>query len=221
VISTNAYQRRFAIDSAAGPLGWIFWGVLICILDLNIAQSSGDYGVRFDFVNDVIGTVLIAAGVFRLAQFEAGPTYATAMVLVKASALMAIAEAALSHFVVPLNHPLALVMWVLKDCVIAATVLFCFAMNWLSQSHGLGESLASWRTTCWLMVCLYLVPMSLLQLVVLVVMLGGGGRIQFQSLPLTVLVILVMLIPGVHLLLSLRRMSSEAESRRFFPHSGR
>lgn len=141
------------------------------------------------------------------------------MKFLKAAALLAIAEALLGHFVVPPNHPLNLLIWPLRACSVAATVLFCFAMRWLSQAHGLGQSVASWRTTCWLMIWLYLVPIGLLQLAGLVAMLGRSGRIEIQSVPLAVIGIVVLLIPGIHLLISLRRMSSEAESRRFFLHN--
>ena len=214
MISTAEYQRRYAIGSAATPLGWIFWGALICLVDLTFGQSSRGYGFRFDLVNDVIGTLLIAAGVAWLSRYEAGPSYAIAIgSFLRLASYVAVGEAVLSHFVVPAGHPLGLLKWIAGAVTSGGIVLFCFAMRWLSEAHGLGRSEASWRTTCWMMVWLSIVPYGLLHFLGLLVIIRGGGGINIGVPPLALVIGIAMMIPRVHLLMSLWRMREDVAMR--------
>jgi len=50
---------RNSAEVAFHALGRIFWGILICILDFKLSQTTNGEGFKFDVISDVIGTILI------------------------------------------------------------------------------------------------------------------------------------------------------------------
>ena len=57
------------------PLRLIFWGGLLTIFDVKSSSLVNGRGVVFDFLNDAVGCLLIAVGVWRLKDLSADPGY--------------------------------------------------------------------------------------------------------------------------------------------------
>ena len=195
----HAYDIRRAI----APLRLIFWGGIICVFDF---RFNG-----FDIVNDVIGAMMIAWGVFRLGDFRIHEHYGAAMLFVKIISILCIAEAVHAHF--HYNYP-GLVSFTLHLHGIVkmlATVVFCVAMRWLSMAAGLRRSKASWKITAILFGVIYFVPWASLHFI-WIICLFTRKTYRFNSGLNVLLLIFIFFIPLIHLFVSTSRMKSEAQS---------
>jgi hypothetical protein len=204
-------KEAHVVGSLLQPLNWIFWGALICVFDLYISQTSGGYGMRFDLINDVIGTILIACGTARLRTAPVSAGYATAMTFVHAVALFAIGDAVFDHFITPpdtLQH----ILGDLFNAVAAVgLVVFALAMRWLCESVGLLRSATSWRTTFWLLVVLHAIPVVAGEVIGWMRILLSLPPLKTNFAPLALVLIITLCIPLLHLLLSLWRTMRETQ----------
>lgn len=191
------------IKRAIGPLQLVFWGGLICVIDIKINQ--------FDLLNDVIGTIMIACGVFRLASIRIHDRYAGAMTYVSVIAVLSIVEAVCSHFAYNVPMYLGLLFLLFGIAVVVATVVFCIAMRWFCEEAMLQRSQQSWKTTTILFVVIYLIPLGLFYLVAAGAVLSRSP-FYFDLGPAALLLIPVFLAPLVHLFVSTSRMKNEAAS---------
>jgi hypothetical protein len=190
------------IQKSIKPLRLIFWGAIICVLDF---KFNG-----FDIINDVIGTIMIAWGVFRLADIPINDRYASAMRYVKILAILSILMALQDHFSYPVPKLLSIVFNVFGLAKVVAVVVFCMAMNWFCDASSLEKSKRSWKTTTVLFAVIYLIPLGLFNLAALLAMISGE-TFRFNFGPLAALVIIaVFVIPLVHLFMSTSRMKNEA-----------
>jgi hypothetical protein len=223
----DPYPNSIRIRHAATPLRLIFWGLLICVLDFTFAEKSGGYGFRFDFLNDVVGTCMIAAGVYWLAEFPVSEAYRKAMAFAKAMSFLSIASAVLEHFVVPMGSPLGLLMIVVNAFVIAGIIVFCEAMCWLCESAALGHLANSWSKTFTSLVYLYAIPMGILQSWSLWRLYcdHSAGPVKIQSpsafFVIAIALLLISIIPLLQLLFTLHRMREAADSRPSMWHKSR
>ena len=198
------------------PLTLIFWGALICIVDITI--SSG--GFKFDFLNDVVGMIMITVGVFKLGDIEVHPRYASALSFAKIMAVVGIVLAILDHFVFRCPGPLSLLLLLLGMLQLVAIIVFCVAMRWFCDEAGLQRSSGSWRTTTILFVVIYVVPLGLFYIAGGVAILTGES-FNIDLGPAGLLLVPIFFIPIIHLLVSSRRMIRDAEDfRPLQPGSG-
>lgn len=194
------------IKRAIGPLQLVFWGGLICVIDITINQ--------FDLLNDAVGTIMVACGVLGLAGIHVHNRYTSAMTFVSVIAVLSVVEAIASHFtyVVPMSPMyLTLLLILFGMAVIVAMVLFCIAMRWMCEEAMLQKSQQSWKTTTILFVAIYLIPLGLFYLVGAGAILTGES-FHFDMGPAALLLIPVFLTPLVHLFVSTSRMKNEAVS---------
>jgi hypothetical protein len=191
------------IKRAIGPLRLIFWGGMICVLDF---KFNG-----FDVINDVVGTIMIAWGVFKLSEFRIDERYRSAMLFVKIISILCIAQAIHAHFNYRIPRVIAFLLHVLGIAKMLATVLFCVAMRWLSTAAGLTRSRESWKVSAILFAVIYLVPFGLLHFVWIVCLITGK-KFHFDLGPAALLLLIVFIVPIVHLFISTSRMKTEAES---------
>lgn len=155
-------MQSHEIKKAVGPLRLIFWGGMICILDFSITDNAT---YKFDIISDVIGTIMITVGVFRLAEFEVHRRYSSAISFVKIIAILGIVAAIREHFLFQSPLPIVFVELLVGLASLGAVIALCVAMRWLSEDAGLGRAAQSWQTTMVLFVVLYALPMGLLYLV--------------------------------------------------------
>jgi hypothetical protein len=194
------------------PLRGIFWGGLLCVLDFHISSTSNGEGWRFDFLNDFVGMLTITWAVFRLSRIEVEPRYAIAMGFLKIVAVLGCVKALHGHLIYDTPLLISLLINLQGFLAMAATVIFCVAMQWLSRHAGLERSAGSWRVTTILFIVVYLIPLGLFYLASLVATVTG----QSFNLNLGIgglVLIPVFLIPLVHFFVSTSRMRDESMTR--------
>jgi hypothetical protein len=100
-----------SIKEAITPLRMIFWGGLLCILDitLNFKTTEG-WGFKCDILDDTVGMILITVGVFRLRAIPVHQRYATLMKFVQILSVLNLLDSIRAHFVVPLPAVLRVVL---------------------------------------------------------------------------------------------------------------
>lgn len=202
-------DRREVVEQAIAPLRLIFWGGLLWILDFHFTQTTNGRGFRFDVLNDVLATALIAFGVLRLASLPVHARYGRLMVFLLVVSVLAVANAIRDHFVVPLGPEIQLAIAIFDLVVLVAVVLFTLAMRWFCEEHGLAEAARSWYRTTLLFAFLYLVPLGLLQIAGWVASaLERPFHLELGMLAL--LLIPLFAIPIIHMFVSTSRMKRAA-----------
>lgn len=202
--------RNESIRSAIVPLRLVFWGGLLCVLDIHFSQTSNGRGFRFDILNDFIGMLMITTAVFRLAAFDAGDRYRFSMTLVRIAAVLATLKALQAHVIYEAGPFVSAILTIVGFFNLVATVMFCRCMRWLAETLDLSRSAASWRVTTILFFWIYLVPIGLLHLTSLAAR-TGGFDFHFDTGPAGLLLLPVFFVPLVHLFVSTSRMKREAE----------
>jgi hypothetical protein len=205
-------SRYLDVTRAITPLRLIFWGGVLCVLDFTFtfSQKVNGEGFKFDLLNDFIGMLMIAFGVFALGRIEAHDRYATAMGFVKLIAVLATIEALHDHLIYSIPSGLSVFFMLLALAELVAIVVFCVAMRWLSNEAGLENAARSWTTTIWLFTLIYLLPLGLFYAAALVAFLTGTS-FNINLGPAGLLLLPVFLVPLVHLFVSTSRMRREAE----------
>ena len=191
------------IESVVGPLRLIFWGGILCVLDV---KFNG-----FDVLNDVLGALLITWGVLRLGSSQIHERYRQAMLFVQVMALLYVVQAINAYVRYEFPRPLAFLLHVYGIAKMAATVVFCVAMRWLCIATGLVRSRQSWKTTEILFAVVYLIPWGLLHVVWIVCLLTGKS-FNFNLGPAALVILVVFFVPLIHLFVSTSRMRKEAQA---------
>jgi hypothetical protein len=147
-----------------------------------------------------------------LAMIEVEPRYAIAMLFLKIVAVLGCAKALHGHLIYDTPLLISLLIDLQGFLAMAATVIFCVAMQWLSRHAGLERSAGSWKVTTILFILLYLIPLGLFYLASLAATATGESfRINLGIGGLAL--IPVFLIPLVHFFISTSRMRDEAKAR--------
>ena len=189
------------------------------MLDFQFSSTSNGGGWRFDFLNDFVGMVTITWAVFRLARIKVEPCYAIAMGFLKIVAVLGCVKALHGHLIYDTPLLISLLINLQGFLAMAATVIFCVAMQWLSRYAGLERSAGSWRVTTILFIVVYLIPLGLFYLASL----GAIATGQSFNLNLGIgglVLIPVFLIPLVHFFVSTSRMRDESMTRDDSFHPG-
>lgn len=132
----------------------------------------------FDLVNDVAGMALVAAAVVWLTARRAGPRHDLYRPVARGTAAVALALTVGEEVGLVLRadgqglDPLlgAIGLWV---AIVGVTVVALHLRD-LSRVHGLTASVRRWRTTVWLIVLVYVVPVGLLHAATLLLEASGG-----------------------------------------------
>ncbi len=197
-----AFVPEPEIHRAITPLRMVFWGGLIVVFDFSI---NG-----FDLINDVIGMILIAIGVFQLASFDVGPRYRGFMTFARIMAIVGVIGSLLSQ-VGGLRGELGILLMLVGLAELVATILFCVAMRLLSERYGLAQAAQSWRTTTLLFVLIYLIPLGGFYLIALGAILAGES-FHINLGPAGLLLLPIFFVPLVHLFVSTSRMKRAAQA---------
>jgi len=215
------------IRSTITPLRAIFWGGLLCLIDIYYKQLLNGEGWRFDILSDVVGALMMVWGVYRLSLVRVSGSYLTAVMFVLTIAGLAVVDAVHGHFVYQKPQWLSLLMHIYGIAAYCAYVVFCMAMRTLCRAWGLVESERSWRTTMLLFLFIYLIPLGLLNAVSAIVTLSGKS-LSFDIPPVLMVLVVLFIAPWIHLFVSTLRMTreaarkiSESEQKLFVPESVR
>lgn len=165
VTGLSAEQRR-ALRSIAVPLNLVFWGLMLVLLDFNLASVGSTKAVSIDLLADWLGLVLIACGMAILAFGSVFEGLAELVVTLAAGVFIAQALFSVSTFFVPALGQLAPFTAVLLQLVGgAALAAFCGAMSSLAAGFGFPDLSRAWVLLAVGMVLLYTAP-TLLVLIV-------------------------------------------------------
>lgn len=202
-------DRRANLAAMTTPLRQIFWGALICLIDINITSKVNGEGYKFDLLDDTIGMILITLGVFRLSRLNPSRSFNKGMAFVKAVSVLSTIKTVPDHFIFRSAEPWSSLATLLSIAELGALLVFCSAMVSLCRTHGLAEPEASWRRTSLLFLVIYVIPMGLIHVAGLVAtMTDKPFRIDVG--PIALLYIAVCLIPLIHFFKSTSRMSRAA-----------
>ena len=194
------------IDAAAvahGALGKIFWGTLLCILDLSVSTETNGFGFKFDFLNDAVGAGLIAWGISELRPVLNDPDYSAIIGFCYPPALLTIASAIFEHFIVPWPEPLKLLAVGFGIWCSIAIFRFCFAMQLLCEAASLLEAAASWRFSRSFFLYLSLIPKIFFESWNTLAIVSGQSW-HFDIGPLA-FALVVLFLPIIHILVSIAR----------------
>lgn len=200
-----------SVQGVIMPLRMIFWGGLLCVLDVTFSQTTNGRGFKCDVLDDTVGGLLIAAGAFRLAAAPVHGRYARAMRFVKAVAVLYVLDTVQAHYVRPLAPAVRFALQVFGLVTLAAVIAFCVAMRWFCEAASLREASQSWRTTTALFVVIYAVPLGLLYVAGAAAVVTGHP-LRINPGPLGLLALPVFAVPLVHLFVSTSRMKRAAEA---------
>lgn len=199
------------VSQAITPLRLIFWGGLLCIFDFTIGETANGQGFRFDILSDLVGTILIAIGIFRLGALPVHDRYASRMKFVKIISILAVLDAIQDHFVPPVFALDHLAFNLFGLLTLAAIVIFCIAMRWFCETANMIEASRSWSTTTVLFVAIYLIPLGLFYVLGSLAS-AAGASFDLDLGPVLLLVLPIFAIPLIHLFMSTSRMKRAAEA---------
>lgn len=199
------------------PLRLIFWGGLLCVFDLTISETvshSGRIisGIRFDFLNDFVGMLMITYGVNRLAHCRLALDYQRSMQFILICCLLNCLTALAWHFILQPIAIYSVLLGGLGLATLVSTVLFCNCMENLSIEYQLTKAALSWRKTRLLVILLWVIPLGILYLSGVYATISGEA-FNLDLGVLTLPVLLGMVVPLVYLFVSTSRMQREATFR--------
>jgi len=198
------------------PLRLIFWGALLCIIDITFTITTNGQGFQLDIFDDTVGTILIAFGVSRLASMQVHRKYTSVMRFVQTIAILSILDSIRAHFVTPLPNELIIIINLFQIIMLAAIISFIIAMRWFCDKAGLVMSSRSWRTSKFLFIWIYLFPLGIWYLISIVATAISKpfsidlGLAWPFLLPVLFLLFVILLIPFIHLFITTSRMMREA-----------
>jgi len=199
------------IHAAIKPLRLIFWGGILWIFDLTFSTTTNGSGYRCDVLDDTVGTILIAIGVFRLSRAGVHGNYSTLMLIVRLTILASIIETAMKHFIFAYPAPLDFLLNVLGLCQLTAIILFCVAMKQFCAEANLQKVAASWQVTFLLFCFIYVLPLGFMYLAALIALLAGTSfNVNLGVAGL--LLLPVFAAPLIHFFVSTSRMRRAADS---------
>ena len=196
---------------AVTPLRLIFWGALICLIDIDLKIRIGGGPSKFDLLDDFVGMILITVGVFRLAALDRGPGYSGPMTFAKIVSSISMIKELLDHWSFETGEAWGFCCSLISFAELAAVLLFCRSMRVLCEWNGLGEAAQSWHTTFMLYVVLYALPLGGLYLFSLIVKLSGKSYNVDVGVA-ALLFLAVLFVPLIHFFVSTSRMKRAIEA---------
>lgn len=209
----SEFDHRDAIT----PLRLVFWGMIICIVDLPFRVDSGGVGCTFDIINDVVGTVMVLVGVVRLGGQPVDGAYRSMLGYVQFAVALCVLVAIHSHFVYEVPIPVTLAEGLISLLGLIAIFVFASAMIAFCDEGEFAEAATSWRLTRLLVICIYLVPAGLAIVIGAVVLAvsgevrhfqynTSGGSVEWGAACFGILLLVVLaFVPFIHGLVSIFR----------------
>lgn len=205
-------DRRPSLPALITPLRLIFWGGLLCLIDVSFSQTVNGSGFKFDLLDDFLGMLLVTIGVFRLGRFAPSRSYAKGMAFVKVVAVVSTFKALIDHWVFRTPEPWDMFWTFFSMIELAAMVVFCSTMHLLCRVYDLDEAARSWKTTTFLYVVIYTIPLGLVYASSLVAGMTGKS-FHYNVGGWALLAILFFVVPLIHFFVSTSRMARAAARR--------
>lgn len=206
--NTHFAHKHQEISKIILPLRLIFWGGLICVIDLSISSTANGVGWKIDILDDLVGMLMITWALHVLSSVKVNHSYKVLMTIILVIAVLASIEAFHDHFIYEIPEVISFLFFVFAIIKLLAIVAWCIAMRWLSIKAGLLESVKSWKVTTWLFIIIYLIPLGLFNLACIFAILLGES-FYFNLGFLALLILPIFLVPLIHLFISTSRMKRE------------
>jgi hypothetical protein len=205
-------DRRANLAAMITPLRLIFWGGLLCLIDITMTQRISGSSFKFDLLDDFLGMVLVTIGVFRLSRFAPSRSYAKGMAFVKVVAVVSTFKELIDHWNFDTPHVWDLAWTAFSMVELAAMVVFCSTMHLLCRVYDLDEAARSWKTTTVWYVVVYTIPLGLVYASSLVAGMTGKS-FHYNVGGWALLAIVLFAFPLIHFFVSTSRMARAAGHR--------
>jgi hypothetical protein len=168
------------LQRAVGALRRIFWGGLVCIIDITSTSWIGGRRVKIDWIPDLLGMALILSGVIPLALVRVDPLYRRWMGAVVAVSALATLGEALAYLPIEESKGWTMFWQMAGLWSVVATWVFTLQMRRFSEVAKLGEAASSWRSTSAWFLWVYLVPLGAVNAAIFV---ATATEARFSWLP--------------------------------------
>ena len=205
-------MHPLSAECAYRALGSIFWGALICVLDFSVSWQTNGLGLKFDFINDVIGAMMVTWGVNNLSQLIDEPEHRRNMGFCYAIAVLSVFDALIDHIVAPWPVPLRILSVIFNITCLFAAYRFCAAMRDFCWTGALPEAEQSWRRSQALWMLFVFIPGAILQTLNILTM-AASGRDRTDVGLLALVPVIAAFAAFVHILISIWRTRGELSER--------
>ena len=210
----------------------IFWGTLICIIDVRIDQ--------FDIVNNFIGMILMMCGVLSLSKIAVSPRYSSRMVYNSVAVVLATIVTFFTAIVFPLTMSTMnrVTFYILFQLFLVPFCTwgwywFCLCMKEMCDQRHVSRCSASWRYSSNLIFFIFFIPSCIGFFVALCFAVSGNlktftthhyygdiseiGPLDLLAFMLILSLVVLIFWGMIHFLISLSRMIRAAENEWFTP----
>ncbi len=146
----------------------IFWGMLIVIFDFSLSSTTNGYGIKFNIINDFVGSILIFIGLSKISKiklidtsFKSKMNYGLVASFILYS-LFSILYSISFFFIYPAPEYISTIKNLLDIAIDWGFVTFSGAMIVLTTETHLNNSLRRWITTKKLFIWIYFLPFAAL-----------------------------------------------------------
>lgn len=200
-------------------LNLVFWGVLIITIDFSYSKTTNGSGFKIDFVNDLIGAIMIYNAVSRIAKMKtSNPSYIGQMKVATVAAGIQLFFAFADFVIFQSSYMFDLIMSLLGLVVILGGIRFCKAMTTLSDENSLPKSQKRWEQSRKLLFWIYWIPSLIGNLLDICSSFTNAKRFYwYADLGLTsgigfVVLIIVFLAPLIFTLYTIYKMRKEIKA---------
>ena len=198
----------------------IFWGTLIVIIDFSFSSTTNGTGIKFDVINDFIGSIMIFIGLSKISKIELMDTsFQSNMNFSVIASGIHILYSISDFFIYPIPDFINTLKNLLDLVVGWGLVTFAGAKIILTTQSSLDKSLKKWIMTRNLLLWIYFLPLAVLTVISEItsfvkqyrfnwaIEFGLGGKIGF------ILLVIILLIPIIYWLFTMHMMKMEIKQK--------
>lgn len=163
-------------------LNLIFWGVLIIIFDFSYTSTTNGVGIKFDFINDFLGSIIVFIGIVNISKMELlDVSFKKKMNYCVLAAIFQILFAISDFFIYQTLDVINTLTNLMNLMIDWALVVFAGSMIILSTKIGLNASLRRWKIVKKLFFWINFLPFAILIVFSEIMTLTNGFRFYWQS----------------------------------------
>lgn len=197
-------------------LNLIFWGILIVIFDLTISSTLNGIGFKFDFINDLVGSVMIFMGLYKISKIELLKTsFNSKMNYCLIASGFHIVYSISNFFIYPVSDYVDTLKNVINLFIDWGLVSFAGAMIILTRETALKTSLNRWIIAKKLFFWIYFLPFVILNLITEILFytkkyhFSWSSELGLKESVGSILIIALLLVPIIYGLFTIHIMKKE------------
>lgn len=162
-------------------INFIFWGVIIIMIDFSYSWTSYGKGYKFDLFNDFFGSIMLLIGIWGLSKIRIQhKAYILTMKVCLTASFVQIFLAFSDFYVYNITQHVESVLNIINLIIDFSLVLFSTAMIILSQKAELTKSLKHWTNTKNLLFWIHFLPFAILTVISEIMTLIRGYRFNWD-----------------------------------------